>query len=466
VAGANYFPSDRWIVPAVAGVACGLAFLPPTAAIALTLGAVSVPLLWHAFVTRWVLLFLGAVVLLPPLPIALGNSGPNAAVLVAGVGVLAGLARLREWRISFSPLHYALLAYIGALSVSIGFALVNSGPAIAAGSAARVVLFGIGAYVFLNSAQGPERLDVVEQRRATRMLFWTALAAALFGCVDFVLQLPAPAGFGPQYLWLDSGVYRRAQGLFYEASTLGNFCAFFVVMAGVMLTEPKQKRLIPAASLWLGILTFGVAMLLSFSRASVLSCGIALGTLMFLDGQRWRKYRALLALAVTILLAGAVFTLTLPEVAAGYWGRFSLIGSRALEAPDSVLSGRLESWRILGAFIADHPWQTLFGIGYKTLPYTEYLGHPVVADNAYLSMLIECGVLGMTALIALNFTVVKVGWQAMRRGSFYGKWIFCFWIGEMFQMLSGDILTYWRVLPVYFWVLAQAFRDRDESSTG
>jgi hypothetical protein len=26
-------------------------------------------------------------------------------------------------------------------------------------------------------------------------------------------------------------------------------------------------------------------------------------------------------------------------------------------------------------------------------------------------------------------------------------------------MLTGDILTYWRILPLYFWVLAQAVRD-------
>jgi hypothetical protein len=26
-------------------------------------------------------------------------------------------------------------------------------------------------------------------------------------------------------------------------------------------------------------------------------------------------------------------------------------------------------------------------------------------------------------------------------------------------MASGDLLTYWRVLPVYFWVLALAVRE-------
>ena len=34
--------------------------------------------------------------------------------------------------------------------------------------------------------------------------------------------------------------------------------------------------------------------------------------------------------------------------------------------------------------------------------------------------------------------------------------MFCFWLGECFQMLSADMLTYWRVLPVYFLVLAWA----------
>src|SRR5205807_9548900 len=44
------------------------------------------------------------------------------------------------------------------------------------------------------------------------------------------------------------------------------------------------------------------------------------------------------------------------------------------------------------------------------------------------------------------------------RTSFFGAWILCFWAGQSVQMLSGDLLTYWRVLPVYFWVLALAVR--------
>jgi hypothetical protein len=36
----------------------------------------------------------------------------------------------------------------------------------------------------------------------------------------------------------------------------------------------------------------------------------------------------------------------------------------------------------------------------------------------------------------------------------------CFWAGQIVQMFSADLLTYWRVLPVYMCVLALAVRRR------
>ena len=54
-------------------------------------------------------------------------------------------------------------------------------------------------------------------------------------------------------------------------------------------------------------------------------------------------------------------------------------------------------------------------------------------------------------------------WRLERRmfwrnptAAFFGTWVFCFWAGEMVQMLSGDLITYWRVLPLYFWALGVA----------
>jgi len=128
-----------------------------------------------------------------------------------------------------------------------------------------------------------------------------------------------------------------------------------------------------------------------------------------------------------------------------------------------VLSGRLSTWNTIVDFLLRQPWHALFGIGYKTLPYTSYAGVGLVADNTYLSLLVETGVVGLGAFLLMNAAILRISLNAARstdgRTSFFGTWIFCFWCGEMVQMLSGDLITYWRVLPLYFWVLAIAARE-------
>ena len=470
MAAAEVFPL-RWTIPAIgigAMAASAVLVLPIAGATALTAGLCLLPLAWYVFSVpyRWLALFFAMALLLPPLPLPGGDTGPHPSVALAALGVLAGMANLDRWRIRWTPVHTAFAALALAMTASLGFAALYSGVAIAAASAARVGLFLIGAYVFFASASGPESMPEAAARRMTRGLLWIALAAAAFGCIDFVYQLPAPAGFEPQFVWLKSGVYRRAQGLFYEASTLGNFSAFFLVAVVVALTERRSARIFSPTALRCGLVVFSAALLLSFSRASVICAALAVVMLGILERHRWQGRRALAALAILIPAAAGVFALALPEIAGAYWARAGFTLDGLFAAPDKVLSGRLESWGTIAGFIAQHPWQTLFGIGYKTLPYSEYLGKPVIADNMYLSLLVETGVFGLAALVVLNGAILITCWRAMRRGSFYGKWLFCFWIGEMVQMLTGDILTYWRVLPVYFWVLAQAAKDAYADSAG
>lgn len=463
MAAAEVFPLKR-AIPALgvgALAASGIVLLPLAGAFTLTATLCLLPVAWYVFSVpyRWLTILLAALLLLPPLPLPGGDTGPHPSVVLAAIGVLAGMANLERWRIRWTAVHTGFTAMIVAMLISLGFAALYSGAGIAAASAARVALFFIGVYVYFTSASGPDVMDEATTQRLTKALFWIALAAAAFGCIDFVYQLPAPAGYEPQFVWLKSGVYRRAQGLFYEASTLGNFSAFFLVGAVVALAERRPLRTFSPLALRCGLPVFSAALLLSFSRASVVCAALAVIVLAILELRRWQGRRALVACAILIPVAAGVFALTLPEVAGAYWARVGFTLDRLLIAPDRVLSGRLESWGAIAGFIAEHPWQTLLGIGYKTLPYTEYLGKPVIADNMYLSLLVETGALGLAALIALNAAILITCRRAMRKGSFYGKWLFCFWIGEVVQMLTGDILTYWRVLPVYFWVLAQATKD-------
>lgn len=466
----------RAIGPALVGIwsaAVGLAPTPQSKLLVLApipLGAVA----WWTMLRpeRWLALYFFCSLLLPPLPFPIGNAGLHVAPLVALLGLLAGMLRFAEWRteaLSQSRRLVFLFAFFFlVLFVSVAFAAIYSGWEVALESLARVFLFGIGVYVFIYTLAGP-REEGSDSFAFARLLFWIALAGAIFGCVDFYFQLPAPAGYAEQYVWLAKGAVRRAQGLFYEASTLGNFCAFFLTMILVAAFPPAGRRsqcVLSRLVLIPGLLIFTSALILSASRASIVTVIVA--SCAFLYMRRVAVKRVLITIGFSLAAAAAVVSLILPEFFSHY--RTRTFGSLQYlrSAPDSVLSGRLTHWSRLADFLLQHPWHVLFGIGYKTLPYTTYLGAPVVADNTFLSLLIETGILGLAVFILLNGTILRTAFRAARsssgRASFFGLWIFCFWCGELVQMLSGDLITYWRVLPVYFWVLATAARESSDGT--
>jgi len=450
----------RLLFPLFFGLwAAGMALAPSLAAKAvLAAPAVVIFFGWWTFQTptRWLALFFTAALLLPPLPIPIGDSGPHPCLLLAAAGLFAGLLWLRDWHIERSGVAQALTALFGILLGSVAMAALHSGAGAAAGSLARVALFGISVYVFFYTAYGPGS----QCSTSMRYLYWIAVAAALFACVDFYFQFPAPAGFGPQFVWLDSGVYRRAQGLFYEASTLGNFCVFFLVMIAVAFTRPRAELPLALAvsrkALLAGGAVFFAALVLSYSRASLLNLLVAGAVLAWRVRRRIRWGHGALALAAAVLLVWRIF----PGFAAMYWLRLTTTTEYFFTATEGVLSGRVASWRTLADWLSLNPWQAIFGIGYKTLPYTDYLGGPVIADNMYLSLLVETGIAGLAAFVWLNVAIVRAAARASRsadsRASFCGTWMLCFWSGQMVQMFSGDLLTYWRVLPVCFFVLALA----------
>jgi len=322
---------------------------------------------------------------------------------------------------------------------------------VAAGTAVRVFLFGISVYIFFYGAYGPGR--EANALRSAQLLYRAAAASALFACIDFYYQFPAPAGYGPQYVWLDSGVYRRAQGIFYEASTLGNFCVFFLVMIAVALTRPRRESPVSRAALIAGGAAFFAALVLSYSRGSLVNLAVALAVLAWYNRSRLPIFRIAALAGAAALLTWWIF----PSFAEMYWLRVSFSAGNLFTRTEGVLSGRVASWQTIAAWVAAHPWQAMFGIGYKTLPYTSFLGAPVVADNMYLSLLVETGVAGMAALVWLNIVILRATARRARH-SFFAMWMLCFWAGQTVQLASGDLLTYWRVLPVYFWILALALR--------
>jgi O-antigen ligase len=416
---------------------------------------------------RWIAVFFGAVVLLPPLPLAFGNSGPHPALCIALIGLMAGLAYSREWRLRLTPLNLAILFLTTVILCSVGLAAIYSGGGIAIDSLARAILFSIAVYVFYYTACGPGGKWPLVHFRQVRLLFGFAVVAGFFACIDFYYQFPAPGGFSPQFVWLESGVFRRAQGLFYEASTLGNFCAFFLTMIAVSIFRPTSQRPVALPFMIGGGAILAATVVLSYSRASVVNLMVSFAALWMLQRKMQQRkrgsiWRPLLVLVCSGAVAGLICYALVPDLVRAYGFRLQNSVLYSLSSTNGVLSGRLDVWRTILHFLAEHPWHLVLGVGYKTLPYSSYVGTPVIADNAFLSALAETGLVGLGALLFFLFTVLRAGYFAARdsdpRRSFFGAWTFCFWCGQTAQMFSGDLLTYWRVLPIYFWVLALAVR--------
>ena len=418
--------------------------------------------------SRWLAVFFVSLLLTPPLPLPFGDSGVHMAPLIALLGIFAGVIFARGWRPIDGTLPVAFAGFLAVLLGSAGLAALYSGVTIGLGSVARVMLFAIGVYVFIYAFAGPGQ-GAASDFFTARLLYWLGAAGAVFACADFYFQLPAPAGYSDQFVWLDEGVLRRAQGLFYEASTLGNVCAFFLVMIAVALFRKREHGPVSRRALAAGGPALAAALLFSYSRASVFNVVIAVGVLAAIRLKRFRRSFVWIVAAAAVIIVGV--NLTMPAFSSNYWGR--LLGSFSFfwQSPDAVLSGRLTHWQALLDFLTDQPWYGLFGIGYKTLPYSNFIGSAVIADNTYLGLLVETGIVGLAAFLALNAAILRTGWRALRsadpRTAFFGEWIFCFWCGEMAQMFSGDLITYWRALPVYFWVLgvaARRVRDGDANT--
>ncbi len=410
---------------------------------------------------RWLGLFFFCALLLPPLPASVGNTGVHIAPLIALAGILCGALRMSEWRAWRCSLPVFLCLFLAVITESSAFAAFFYGGSVAAGSLVRAALFAIGVYIFLYAYCGP-RDSHSDALRFTAFLFFAGAASALFACADFYFQFPVPAGYGAQFIWVDQDVLRRAQGIFYEASTLGNFCVFFLVMILVSFFRPRDERpcSLPVLAAVGGM--FGAALIFSYSRSSLFALAVSVCAFLFIRGIRLTR-AALTGLGLSLAAAAALTRIALPALAGHYWTRLAISLQSFMSAPNTVLSGRIDSWNEIMAFLLQQPWHIFFGIGYKTLPYINQNSAPLIADNTYLSLLAETGVVGLAVFAILNFAILRTSLRASRtrnpRSSFFGSWIFCFWCGEMVQMMSGDLITFWRVLPLYFWVLGTAARE-------
>ncbi|MCI0423393.1 MAG: O-antigen ligase family protein, partial [Acidobacteria bacterium] len=404
--------------------------------------------------SSWVYACLTASLVVPPLyPSVLGGDVPvYVPNLLFVVGALTMLFRHEEYGASSSRTIQASLFFVMAVLVSLPFAFWISGPAEGLQSLLRFVLILQPFLVYAWIRGFPCFRTSAHVRTFVKFLLWAGAASALYGIVDFYEPIPIPHPFADQYIYLDFRHIRRAQGVFYEASSFGNMCAFFLCLALCLLfSGRKGLSLTDRVLLCLGTGIFTSALFLSYSRGSWLAVMVAVPT--FLVLQQQLRPRVLIALSVVVggfVLLVYQFS---PDVVANFFNwRLGTLAD-LWDDPNSATSGRWENWATLLRFFADRPWLLLFGIGYKTIPHTGLFGQAVVADNGYMSLLFETGILGLTAFLWLSAAILNALQKCRKTPvqvcQLYGAFLLAFWYGELAQMLTGDIFTYWRNLSVF-----------------
>ncbi len=136
------------------------------------------------------MLFFVVALAAPPVPIVV--------TAIVAVGLAAGLLRLDEWRFQRGFPTGRAGSYFSRCwgsAYALRDARIGTRDRIAQ-SLARPALAAIALYVFFYTSAGPGRNRTI----FLHLIYWAAVASAVFACVDFFYQLLAPAGTGVHHL--------------------------------------------------------------------------------------------------------------------------------------------------------------------------------------------------------------------------------------------------------------------------
>ncbi len=133
--------------------------------------------------------------------------------------------------------------------------------------------------------------------------------------------------------------------------------------------------------------------------------------------------------------------------------------------PNLASSGRFDAWNTVISIAAAHPHYLLFGVGYKTLPFTRLFHQSIITDNGFLNLLMECGITGLSAFLFFSAAVFRTFLRVARdgggRSAFLGAVLFSFWCGEWAQMAAVDAHTYWRNMVVFVAIMGIVMNQLD-----
>jgi polysaccharide biosynthesis protein PslJ len=250
--------------------------------------------------------------------------------------------------------------------------------------------------VLLLAADGIDRADRL--RTLLRRVVMGATAMATVGMMEFVTgsnltQYISIPGLTVQNQLTD---LMSRDGLVRAMATTAEPLELAAVLAMTLPLALHQARFAPPGRRfrrWLQVVLIVGAMPMTGSRSSVLGLGTVAIVLLptWARRERWHAYLILLAAPVLVWL-------TKPSVLSSFGKLFGQLGS------DQSTRSRTGALSAAVPFVTHHPW---FGQGFHTFfPQTYFF-----VDDQYVTSLIETGIIGACALVALFVT----GWMTARR---------------------------------------------------
>jgi O-antigen ligase len=235
-----------------------------------------------------------------------------------------------------------------------------------------------------------------------KILFLPSYLVIIFGLAQkFVLPLDFLKHFGysphtiPAYQTVDASLdYRRVQSTLRGANPLGAYLV--LIIPGIVMTL-KKGRQIPR----LGLLAAFLVLFYSYSRSSWVGVAIALGLLIWIGISRYQLRWVFLSLLATVIVVGSpyLFSSNAPNAQDTF-----LHTSNVSKSPQS--SNAVRSTAIKKA--AKDVWHQPLGRGPGTAGPASFRneGHSArVAENYYLQIGQETGIIGMAIFIAINILV-------------------------------------------------------------
>jgi O-antigen ligase len=273
---------------------------------------------------------------------------------------------------------------------------------------AEIILSILLFFLITDTVRDVQRISLI-----TRWLIIGGTLAALIAIILYVLPdqtamnllsslrvFNYPEGPGVlRYILDDPTLPQRATGTSIDPNALGGLMIMMLILAA--------RRCFPGDRLrrgWLivGLALMALALLLSFSRGSLVGVGVALGMLGVL------RYRKLLLIIVVAL----ALVLILPQTQ-GYVTHF-FDGLQALsDAQGSDLSTQMRVGEYTDALILIQRYPIL-GVGFTGTPDIDtYLK----VANLYLMMASEMGLVGVATFLIVMATLFVSAWRVMARAA-------------------------------------------------